>query len=430
MRRAEHFLAFMKRFVQFLRMRLSVQQVETETPVSFLDSLQQSVSIDGKTLRFCYDRLQVLMRTLEITNTDDYMPIQLVADFGTLVGTYAKGFAIIIEPYDERMPNVPDPVMQLACLDASLAMKPVFQKYQSVVITSGTLSPIDLYPKLLSFHPVAIQSLNMTLTRDCICPVVLTRGSDQMPVSTKFEMRSDPGVVRNYGKMLVELASVVPDGIVCFFVSYLYMDQIITSWHEMGILQEITQHKLVFIETQDVVETTLALDNFRRACDRGRGAMFFSVARGKVAEGIDFDRHYGRAVVMFGVPYQYTLSRILRARLEYLRETFQIKENDFLAFDAVRQAAQCVGRVIRSKADYGLMIFADKRYQRHDKRDKLPGWINSYLKDAHLNLSTDMLVHVSREFMRNMAQPYDKGEVGKSLLSEAAVNALAAANGG
>ncbi len=69
----------------------------------------------------------------------------------------------------------------------------------------------------------------------------------------------------------------------------------------------------------------------------------------QVAEGIDFDRHYGRAVVMFGVPYQYTLSRILRARLEYLRESFQIKESDFLAFDAVRQSAQCVGRVIRSK---------------------------------------------------------------------------------
>ena len=32
----------------------------------------------------------------------------------------------------------------------------------------------------------------------------------------------------------------------------------------------------------------------------------------QVAEGIDFDRHYGRCVVMFGVPYQYTLSRILR----------------------------------------------------------------------------------------------------------------------
>lgn len=33
--------------------------------------------------------------------------------------------------------------------------------------------------------------------------------------------------------------------------------------------------------------------------------------RGKVAEGIDFDRHYGRLVIMYGVPFQYTLSRCL-----------------------------------------------------------------------------------------------------------------------
>lgn len=36
-----------------------------------------------------------------------------------------------------RMPDVPDPVIQLSCLDASLAMKPIFEKFQSVVITSG-----------------------------------------------------------------------------------------------------------------------------------------------------------------------------------------------------------------------------------------------------------------------------------------------------
>lgn len=63
---------------------------------------------------------------------------------------------------------------------------------------------------------------------------------------------------------------------------------------------------------------------------------------------------------MFGIPYVYTESRILRARLEYLRDTFQIRENDFLTFDAMRQAAQCVGRCLRGKTDYGLMIFADK----------------------------------------------------------------------
>lgn len=51
---------------------------------------------------------------------------------------------------------------------------------------------------------------------------------------------------------------------------------------------------------------------------------------------------------------------MLQARLEYLRDQFQIRENDFLTFDAMRHAAQCVGRAIRGKTDYGLMIFADK----------------------------------------------------------------------
>ncbi len=37
--------------------------------------------------------------------------------------------------------------------------------------------------------------------------------------------------------MLVDLASVVPDGIVAFFVSYLYMDTIVSKWNDMGILQ-------------------------------------------------------------------------------------------------------------------------------------------------------------------------------------------------
>jgi UDP-N-acetylmuramyl tripeptide synthase len=44
--------------------------------------------------------------------------------------------------------TTPDPVLQLCCLDASLAMRPVFAKYSSVFITSGTLSPLELYPKV------------------------------------------------------------------------------------------------------------------------------------------------------------------------------------------------------------------------------------------------------------------------------------------
>lgn len=128
------------------------------------------------------------------------------------------------------------------------------------------------------------------------------------------------------------------------------------------------------------------------------------VARGKVSEGIDFDHQYGRTVLCIGVPFQYTESRILKARLEFLRENYRIKENDFLSFDAMRHAAQCLGRVLRGKDDYGIMILADKRFAR--KRGQLPKWINQALLDSETNLSIDMSVAAAKNFLRTMAQPF------------------------
>jgi len=231
--------------MDYLKGRLRATAVEQETPTAFLAHLQHAAAIDGKTLKFCYDRLTSLLKTLEIVDTEEYNAVCLVADFGTLVGTYQQGFALILEPYDERYPNIPDPVLQLCCLDASLAIKPVFERFQSVFITSGTLSPIELYPRLLSFNPVCVASLPMTLTRDCLCPIVITRGADQQAVSTKFDMRDDPGVIQNYGRILIDMAASIPDGMVAFFVSYSYMEQIVSKWHETGVLQQVMQHKLV-----------------------------------------------------------------------------------------------------------------------------------------------------------------------------------------
>ncbi|KAL7521017.1 hypothetical protein ACHAWX_005712 [Stephanocyclus meneghinianus] len=424
-RRAEHFIAFMKKIVEHLKTRLRTVAgprggVISETPLAFLHRMITTTSLEAKPLKFAYSRLASLLRTLQVPNLDDFNSLTDVADFATLVATYSEGppkFAIIMEPNGSSIPGASDPVIQLACLDSSLAIAPLFKRFGSVIITSGTLSPIDLYPKLLQFEPCVSESFNMSTFRPCIRPLVITRGSDQLPVSTKFDDRGDMGVVRNYGSMLVELCSSIPDGVVAFFTSYSYMESIICEWDGMGILRQLTKSKLVFIETKDVVETTLALDNYRRACDSGRGAVFLSVARGKVSEGINFDRHYGRAVIMFGVPFQYTLSHILRARLEYLQTHYQIREQDFLNFDALRQASQCVGRVIRSKVDYGLMIFADSRYNRHDKRTKLPKWILQFLGDAQLNLSTDTAIAQVKQFLRIMAQPVDQNALKQVLLT-------------
>lgn len=39
-------------------------------------------------------------------------------------------------------------------------------------------------------------------------------------------------MIRNYGNLLLEMSATVPDGIVAFFTSYVYMENIVASWYE------------------------------------------------------------------------------------------------------------------------------------------------------------------------------------------------------
>jgi hypothetical protein len=52
-------------------------------------------------------------------------------------------------------------------------------------------------------------------------------------ISSRFEVRNDPAVVRNFGSILIEYSKIVPDGIVAFFPSYLYMESIVAAWNDM-----------------------------------------------------------------------------------------------------------------------------------------------------------------------------------------------------
>lgn len=403
-RRAEHFVSFLRRFIEYLKTRMKVRQVISETPESFLTHLKEYTFIEKKPLKFCSERLTSLVRTLELSNIEEYRPLQEVATFATLVATYEKGFLLILEPYESDTAEVPNPVLHFTCLDAAIAIKPVFDRFSSVVITSGTISPLEIYPKMLGFNTVVQESYAMTLARKSFLPMIVTRGSDQASISTSFAVRNEPSVVRNYGNLLTEFSRITPDGMVVFFPSYLYMESIISMWQGMGILDEVWKYKLILVETPDAQETSLALETYRTACTTGRGAVMLCVARGKVSEGIDFDHQYGRTVLCIGVPFQYTESRILKARLEFLRETYRIRENDFLSFDAMRHAAQCLGRVLRGKDDYGIMVLADRRFQK--KRAQLPKWINQALLDSEMNLSTDMAVSAARRFLKVIAQPF------------------------
>ncbi len=72
-------------------------------------------------------------------------------------------------------------MLTFACLDSSLAMKPVFERFKAVILTSGTMSPLDMYPRILNFKPLVSKSIDIKLSRNAINPIIVTKGVDQVP---------------------------------------------------------------------------------------------------------------------------------------------------------------------------------------------------------------------------------------------------------
>ena len=144
-RRAEHFIGFMKKVVEHLKSRLQTVAgpnggVQSETPLAFLHRMMNGTSLEARPLKFAYSRLNSLLRTLQVSNLDEFNALSDVADFSTLLATYSEGiakFAIIMEPNGSIIPGANEPVIQLACLDSSLAIAPLFKRFESVIITSG-----------------------------------------------------------------------------------------------------------------------------------------------------------------------------------------------------------------------------------------------------------------------------------------------------
>merc|ERR1740131_845557 len=122
-RKGAHFVKFLHRLIEYMKVRLRVQHVVQESPAGFLSDINSKVCIDRKPLRFCSERLASLLRTLELSHTADFSPLTAITHFATLVATYTKGFTIIIEPSEDKVPGSFNPIMHLSCLDASIAIK-------------------------------------------------------------------------------------------------------------------------------------------------------------------------------------------------------------------------------------------------------------------------------------------------------------------
>lgn len=76
---------------------------------------------------------------MELADISDFSALVKLTNFATLVSTYSVGFSVVLEPSDDSANSemLTDCIIHLNCMDASIAIRPVFDRFQSVIITSG-----------------------------------------------------------------------------------------------------------------------------------------------------------------------------------------------------------------------------------------------------------------------------------------------------
>lgn len=54
---------------------------------------------------------------------------------------------------------------------------------------------------------------------------------------------------------MLSLSDIVPDGILCFFPSYMYMEHVLKEWADDGLIDPLLDKRFIFIEKKDAMQT-------------------------------------------------------------------------------------------------------------------------------------------------------------------------------
>ncbi len=181
----------------------------------------------------------------------------------------------------------------------------------------------------------------------------------------------------------------VPNGLLVFFPSYSLLQKCLNCWKasEADIYNRIAAHKPILVEPRAKGEFQQTMEEYERKVSDPAlsGAIFMGVARGKVSEGLDFADHFGRAVIITGLPYAPFMDPRVKLKMEYLDEarvqaTEGLTGRAWYRQDAWRAINQAIGRVIRHRNDYGAVLLCDERFASADARAQLPEWMRADMR--------------------------------------------------
>lgn len=295
---------------------------------------------------------------------------------------YPNDFALVAER--RTVDFVTAIKVNVFCLNAAVCFRDISNKARSVIVTSGTLSPIASFAGELGTTFAISKSLPHVIdVRKQLFVSVVGEGPGREPFDATFAGSSKFSFQDSLGDALFDYCKVVPGGVLVFFPSYRLMDQLHMRWKSSGAWDKLHRIKgAVLVEPhQRGNDFDQIVDRYQRASDSEGGALLFGVCRGKLSEGVDFRDATSRAVILVGIPFPYMGDIVVNRKRQWNDRTRKSKKvpqlqsgAEWYEMQAYRALNQALGRAVRHRYDYGAILLLDCRFRQQRVLNQLPKW--------------------------------------------------------
>ncbi|KYO32220.1 Fanconi anemia group J protein isoform B [Alligator mississippiensis] len=297
------------------------------------------------------------------------------------------------QPKHKRSSRQKTPVHMLNfwCLNPAVAFSDLSDNVRTIVLTSGTLSPMDSFSSELGVKFSIQLEANHVISNSQVWVGTIGAGPSGRKLCATFQHAETFEFQDEVGALLLSVCHTVGQGVLCFLPSYKLLDKLKDRWTHTGLWSNLEMVKTVIAEPQgggkgDFDELLKIYYDAIKHKGGKDGALLMAVCRGKVSEGLDFSDENARAVITIGIPFPNVKDLQVELKRKYNDQHSKLRGllpgSQWYEIQAYRALNQALGRCIRHRKDWGALILVDDRFRSNPNKyiSGLSKWIRQQIQ--------------------------------------------------
>ncbi|XP_029468516.1 Fanconi anemia group J protein isoform X2 [Rhinatrema bivittatum] len=277
------------------------------------------------------------------------------------------------------------------CLNPAVAFSELSGKVRTIVLTSGTLSPMESFSSELGVKFTIQLEANHVINKSQVWVGTIGAGPQGRRLCATYKQTETFEFQDEMGALLLSVCQTISHGVLCFLPSYKMLEKLKNRWMHTGLWETIEHIKLVITEPRGGDKNDfdkllqLYYDGVRHTGEKD-GSLLIAVCRGKVSEGLDFSDDNARAVLTIGIPFPNTQDLQVELKRKYNDQHSKTRGllpgSQWYEIQAYRALNQALGRCIRHKNDWGALILVDDRFRSNPNKyiTGLSKWVRQQIQ--------------------------------------------------